>query len=508
MSITAEQLGNRIWRLNNLYYITDAKGEKVKFKPNKAQQALLDNMHTQNIILKSRQLGFSTLIQLLILDACLFNSNVEAGVIADTLKNAKKIFKTKIKFPYDNLPDVLKDRIQIVNDSAEEFSFNNGSTISIGTGMRSGTLQLLHVSELGKICAKSPDKANEIKTGALNTVQAGNLIFIESTAEGKEGDFFDYCEKAKALMQSGTPLTDLDMKFHFFSWWQDPTNVLYEDVFISSDYEKYFTSLVSKVREELNIDLVLTQEQKAWYVKKDEQQGEYMKREYPGTPNEAFEQAIEGAYFAKEMALARKQERILRIHPHPSYKLNTFWDIGMSDLMTIWFHQRIGGNDVFLHYYENSGEGLAHYVNYIDSWCKENNVIQDSHYLPHDGSKRDQITADKFVDKAQELLTGEVYLVKRVSAKRDAVQAVRDRFNSVYIDDLECKQGIKCLDNYKKEWNDALGCWREKPLHNWASHGVDGFMTFATGYHPEWDEEDTTIQDYNDAEERNSVTGY
>jgi hypothetical protein len=42
-------------------------------------------------------------------------------------------------------------------------------------------------------------------------------------------------------------------------------------------------------------------EQRAWYVKKAEQQGEDMKREYPSTPEEAFEASIEGAYFATEM---------------------------------------------------------------------------------------------------------------------------------------------------------------------------------------------------------------
>lgn len=50
--------------------------------------------------------------------------------------------------------------------------------------MRSGTLNYLHISEYGKICAKFPDKAREIRTGALNTIQAGQIAWIESTAEG------------------------------------------------------------------------------------------------------------------------------------------------------------------------------------------------------------------------------------------------------------------------------------------------------------------------------------
>ena len=508
MTITAEQLGNRIWRLNNLYYITDANGEKIKFKPNRAQRRLLETMHTQNIILKSRQLGFSTLIQLLILDMCLFNSNIEGGVIAHTLDAAKKIFKTKIKFPYDNLPDILKERIQIVNDSASEFSFSNGSTISVGTSMRSGTLQALHISELGKICAKSPEKAIEIKTGTLNAVQAGNLVFIESTAEGRDGDFFDMCERAKALALSGEPLTDMDMKFHFFAWWEDPTNILNEHVDISKEYKDYFIKAEADVLSELNIELNLTIEQKQWYVKKADQQGEYMMREYPSTPKEAFEQAIEGSYFKKEMALARKQGRIAKQPVNPNYKVNTFWDIGTSDPTSIWFQQRIGKEDIFVNYYENSGEGLAHYAQYINQWASENGVVIDGNYLPHDSSKRDPINVERYIDAAYKMLSGEVYLVERVKNKLNAIHAVRGKMPSVSIDTVNCNQGIKCLDNYRKEWNEQLGCWREKPLHNWASHGTDAFMTYSTGYNPDVMYEEDYEDMFGGGDSMSNVTGY
>ncbi len=88
--------------------------------------------------------------------------------------------------------------------------------------MRSGTLQYLHVSEYGQLCAKFPDKAREVRTGALNTVQAGQIVFIESTAEGREGHFYDLCEEAQAKQRMGTKLTPLDFKFNFFPWFKCP----------------------------------------------------------------------------------------------------------------------------------------------------------------------------------------------------------------------------------------------------------------------------------------------
>ena len=94
--------------------------------------------------------------------------------------------------------------------------------IRVSTGFRSGTYQRLLVSEFGKICAKSPDVAKEIVTGSLNTVSSDQVIAIESTAEGRSGYFYEYCQTAQAIQQSGRELTPMDMRFFFFPWFDEP----------------------------------------------------------------------------------------------------------------------------------------------------------------------------------------------------------------------------------------------------------------------------------------------
>ena len=175
-------------RLNSLYYITTFRGTKIPFRANPTQKQLYDDLWYCNIILKARQLGISTFICLLFLDRCLWNDNVAAGIICHTREDAEMMFK-RVKFAYDNLPDFIKSNITATIDSARELVFNNGSSIRVGTSMRSSTLQYLHISEFGKICAKYPEKATEVITGSLNTVAAGQYVFIESTAEGREGYF-------------------------------------------------------------------------------------------------------------------------------------------------------------------------------------------------------------------------------------------------------------------------------------------------------------------------------
>ena len=115
----------------------------------------MKGLHHSNLILKARQLGFTTFLQLFMLDACLFNSNVRAGTVAHRLDDARVIFRDKVKYPYDNLPEGLKAVIPIGRDSADELIFANNSSIRVSTSMRSGTLQYLHISEYGQLSRAS-----------------------------------------------------------------------------------------------------------------------------------------------------------------------------------------------------------------------------------------------------------------------------------------------------------------------------------------------------------------
>jgi hypothetical protein len=181
-----DRLSDNKWRIRNLYWITDKDGREVKFTPWPEQEKLLDNLWFRNIILKARQRGFSTLIQLVMLDTCLFNPNVNASVIAQDKDTANAIFRTKIKFAYDRLPDEVRAMNPLTKDSESELILANGSALKVATSARGGTLQWLHVSEFGKICAQFPQKAQEIISGALPAVDQNGVVCIESTAEGRK----------------------------------------------------------------------------------------------------------------------------------------------------------------------------------------------------------------------------------------------------------------------------------------------------------------------------------
>jgi hypothetical protein len=218
--IAREHLADREWRIDNLYWVKDEDGAEVQFKRRYAQRKFYDEQWYRDVIAKARQLGFSTEICILILDDCLFRKNTAAAIIDSTLDNAKKKL-AKIKFAYDRLPHTIRRTVRLLNANTEELKFSNGSNVSVGTGYRGDTPQILLVSEYGKISVDRPDVAKEIKNGAIPAVGKNGKIFVEATAHGTSGEFYDLIERAKAAEKTGLPLTQLDFKLHFFAWWMD-----------------------------------------------------------------------------------------------------------------------------------------------------------------------------------------------------------------------------------------------------------------------------------------------
>lgn len=489
ITLNEEQWADWRWRLHNLYRIVTDQGQDIPFRPNEMQTYFLNTFWYLNVILKARQHGFTTLIDLLMLDQCVFNSNINAGIIAHNLDDAGKIFRNKILFPYKKLPDGLRNARPLEKDTGQELVFDNGSAIGVGTSMRSGTLQYLHVSEFGKIAAKYPDKAREIATGSFNTVHAGQYIFVESTAEGRGGRFYDIVKKARKhaelVAAKSARLTEMDFKFHFFPWYQKPEYTIDPaGVPISEEYQRYFLEL------EVSEGITLTPGQMAWYVKKsamlveEGETDEDMKREFPSTPDEAFLVSTIGTYYGQIMATLRQKGHIRKVPHVPTQVVNTFWDLGKNDANGIWFHQFIAAEHRFLKYYENDGEDLAHYVKYMQNECPD--YIYGRHFLPHDANNENLERLESRVDRLVELgiPREKIVVVERIEDINVGIELTRAMLPMCYFDIEGCDTGINALEAYRKEWDEKQSVFRNHPLHNWASTAADAIRQFAQGWAP------------------------
>ncbi len=481
----ALKLADPEWRLfSGCLYKIMVKGDDeaeeamvMPFHPNRAQRRFVKRLWHRNLILKARQLGFTTLIAVMWLDHALFNADQRCGIIAQDRDAAKVIFRDKVKFAYNNLPAELRDRFPLEADNADELLFaHNNSSIRVATSMRSGTIHRLHVSEFGKICAKYPDKAQEVVTGSIPAVPTNGVLVIESTAEGRDGEFFRMVEQAQQLAASKAPLTPKDYRFHFYAWWQEPKYRLESStVPVSPEEHDYFETI--EVAAGCRID----PDQRAWYVAtrtadftgKDER----MWQEYPSTPDEAFQLSTEGNYYAKDMAALRKRGGICNVLVLDA-PVFTFWDIGNSDGVAVWFHQELRGEDRFIDYLEAHNEDLRYYV----AELRKKGYVFGKHFLPHDADHKRLSDYNKSTkEQLEALMPGEKFeVIPRVTQLITGIYATRKHLKTAYFDKERCKKGIQRIEGYRKKFNRADNRFTDEPdKSNGCSEGADALRQWA-----------------------------
>jgi hypothetical protein len=473
-----------MWRICSgaLYHIMIKSdvgdGQVVRFHPNSAQIDLLKKLWYRNIILKARQRGFTTMIAIMWLDHALFNADQRCGIIAQDIEAAQYIFRDKVKLAYDRLPQALRNKMPLARDSANELLFaHNNSSVRVATSMRSGTINRLHVSEFGKICAKFPDKAGEVVTGSFPAVPNDGVIIIESTAEGRDGEFYAMTERAKANRDAKVKLTPRDYRFKFVPWWDDPGYRLDDATFGITDIDnEYFDGV------EASQGTLIDEAQRRWYVATRDSDfsgnAERMWQEYPSYPEEAFRVSTEGAYYSVQITQARKAGRIGAVPYAEGIPVNTFWDIGNSDGTAIWLHQKVGLAHRFIKFVEGWGEPYSYYIKAL----QKTEYIWGTHYLPHDAEHKRQQGAEVTspIDMLKKLgLGGTWTVVPRVLELSHGIQLTRDAISQAWFDDTGCREGLVHLEGYRKSWNERAGCWSEHPIKNIHTEGADSFRQFA-----------------------------
>lgn len=479
-----ELLKDPMWRIRSgyLYKVKDKQKKIIPFIPNEAQDQLLQEMHWRNIIPKARQRGFSTLIQLLGLDTALFQPGADVGVIAQDLDTSYEIFSDKFKLAYDNLPDLIKSMVGVVSETKSSIKFTNGSGVRVGTSMRGGTPNFVHVSEFGKICAKYPDKAREILTGTLPAVPMDGMVFIESTAEGRDGAFYAMVKEAKSLQDQGKKLSALEFKLIFASWWDANEYELDPDgVVISPDDHEYFAQVEAKIGRPLS------PRKRAWYVTHRRQtfagDKQMMFQEFPCTLDEAFSISMEGTYYAVQLAAARSNGQFKNHIPVlPNVPAFTFWDIGNSDGTAIWVMQKLGMEWRVIRFKEGWGEPYSHFA----QWLQGLGLMWATHFLPHDADHVRQGESENKSPKQmlEALMPGVRFeVVPRIADVNWGIQQTRDVFPMLYFDESECKEGIIHIESYRRKWNERQATWSSEPdKAGGHSEAADALRQFAQAY--------------------------
>lgn len=473
---------SKLWRINNLYTIVNKAGTPVTFRMNYAQHKVYaaTRKHPRIIILKSRQQGISTLWLVSFFDDTIWCPYLNLGLMAQGTDEASTLLE-RAKLLWEKLDPNVKELlgIKLLKDNATAYAFSNKSTMFIRVSFRSTTLQRLHISEFGKIANNNPKRAKETKTGTLQALGKGNTGVIESTAEGKNE--FAFMWDAAVIAKNSGQMAEKDFYPVFLPWVEDPDCVSLVNQTINAEAAKYF----SKVEKELNT--LLSQEQKNFWVIQHRELDDDIYQEYPATPAEAFAASRDGTFYAK---LFNKhvidQKRVVQNLYDPNLDVEVHLDLGVDDYFVMTFKQWHRGEFRIIDEYWNNGFDIDHYIDEAES--RGYNIT--AYRFPHDIAVRNLGISDGTGAKAKSReqlvrayfklkgITARIVKEKRDSSIANGIESVRSMIKSLWID-ARCTYIIDCFINYSKEWDEKLRVWKKTPVHNEYSHGADCLRSVA-----------------------------
>jgi hypothetical protein len=203
----------------------------------------------------------------------------------------------------------------------------------------------------------------------------------------------------------------------------------------------------------------------------------------------SFEAAILGAYYGQEMRRITDLERITTIDYDPMFPCHTAWDLGFNDSTSIWWFQVVYGEIRVLDHHSSNGQPISYYTGLLAQKEDEFGYNYGYHYLPHDA-------------RAKTLASGGKSIIEQISAKidikhlkivpnlsiQDGIQATRLALTRTWFDN-RCEEGIECLRQYQREWDDDKKVFRDRPKHDWTSHSADAFRYLSIV----WKDEDSPI---------------
>lgn len=397
-------------------------------------------------------------------DKTFFNILVEMAIkevwwyayILPTYAQGKKIIWDSIDKNWLRFKDHIPKEILIWENGTElKFTLSNGSFIQI---LWSDTIDSIRwISPRGIIFSEYAFQ-NPTAWEVMRPILAENgwWAIFNSTPNGKN-HFYDLCNMAK------------DNKEWFYQL------LTVED-----------TKAVSKE--------YIEQERQQWMSEEMIQQEYYC----------SFEVWAIWSYYAQQIQQAHEEWRITQLPFYKDTPIDLYFDLWVNDSFTISFKQDDWQFFNFINYYEDNWKTLDFYFWIIDDFIERKKGKLWLIYLPHDANQKSHwflVSGKTIIEKFKDKYWDKVVLIPNKVSVNDWIQEWRKIFPKVRFDKDACSQFIRCLENYKKDWDDVKKVFRDTPKHDWASHWADNFRYFATApqkYIWQSNTNDIIEVDYND----------
>ena len=216
-----------------------------------------------------------------------------------------------------------------------------------------------------------------------------------------------------------------------------------------------------------------------WLSAESRQKIETLKAKDPDSYHHVYEggtrSTVEGAIYKAEIQAAEKSGRIMAVPLDPMKPVDTFWDLGYADRVSIWAAQRSPFEIRILRYFEGDHQAIDYYLREMQQW----GYILGTCYLPWDGGTK-SLGTGKSIEEIMRAKGFKTQVLRQMSIA-DGINAVRTMFPQLYFDSKLCADGLQYLRRYQWGPTTALGVARREPLHDDASHPADALRTLAVG---------------------------
>ena len=156
----------------------------------------------------------------------------------------------------------------------------------------------------------------------------------------------------------------------------------------------------------------------------------------------------------------------------------TAWDLGVSDSTAIWVMQMCGREPHVLDYYQASGQGLDHYVQWLSKLTYANRL--GAHLLPHDSKVRELGSGKSRIESLRNMGLRNLKVVPRLP-KDQQIEAARQLLPKCWFNEDTTVEGRKALRNYSFSFDQKRNVFSQAPLHDQYSNGADAFQVLAVG---------------------------
>lgn len=189
----------------------------------------------------------------------------------------------------------------------------------------------------------------------------------------------------------------------------------------------------------------------------------------------ACRQVVDGAVYRKELLDAQQSGRITRV-PYDAVKpVDTYWDLGFGDNVSIWFAQSVGMEFRIIDFMSDHLKDLQYYWKemhakpYVYGLC----------FLPHDARARMLAAGGRSIEQ-QFISAGFKVRIVPQQTIATGIAATRTIFNRCWFDEEHCAEGLNALRHYQYETDEEMSTpdhktFKKEPRHDWASHPADAF---------------------------------